>query len=255
MNRVLATFGIAVRETGQALDRLGCRLSGSYSFQEQLNRHRTVMNLQGVVPKISDTSFIAPSASVIGNVTLGSGSSVWYGSVLRGDVNSIKIGANTNIQDGCIVHVAKTNMAGVELPTIVGDRVTVGHGAVLHACIIADEAFIGMGATLMDGAKVEKNAMVAAGALVTANTTIPSGQIWAGNPAKFLRALSANELAFINKSAENYSELAQAHLYENSKDWEQVNEEKGMRKLANRRSEDYDAHLGVERPLNSTMPQ
>lgn len=243
-----------LRETGQAVDRLGCRILGNNAFKEQLSRHRTVMNLGDKVPGMTTTTFLAPSASVIGDVSIGAGSSVWYGSVLRGDVNSIKIGAKTNIQDGCVVHVAKQNVGGVMLPTIVGNSVTVGHGAVLHACTIEDNSFVGMGATILDGSKVEKGAMVAAGALVTSGTTVPSGQIWAGNPAKFLRNLTVEETAFISKSADNYAALAATHLFENGKPWEQVIEEKAMRKLHRERSEDYDSHIGVARPASAAIP-
>jgi carbonic anhydrase/acetyltransferase-like protein (isoleucine patch superfamily) len=246
--------GMALRETGQALDRLGCRVMGNAAFKEQLNRHRTVMNLGEKIPGMTTSTFVAPSASVIGDVTIGPGSSIWYGSILRGDVNKISIGAKTNIQDGCVVHVAKQNMAGVQLPTIVGSSVTVGHGAVLHACTVEDNAFVGMGATLLDGSKVEKGAMVAAGALVTAGTTVPTGQIWAGNPAKFLRNLTTEESAFISVSADNYASLAATHLAENSKPWEQVVEEKAMRKQHRERSEDYDSHLGVARPSSAAIP-
>jgi len=252
--KFMAGFGIALRETGQALDRLGCRMSGSYSFKEMLNRHRTVMNFEGNAPSVCKTAFVAPSASVIGNVSIGSGSSIWYGTTLRGDVNSISIGSMTNIQDNSIVHVARDNVKGVELPVIIGDRVTIGHGATLHGCTVMSDAFIGMGATLMDGAKVESGAMVAAGALVTSDTTVPAGQIWAGNPAKFLRNLTEGEASFFAKSAENYTALAETHLAENSKSWEQVAEEKEMRKANRERDTDYDSHLGVTRPTSATLP-
>ena len=130
--------------------------------------------------------------------------------------------AFTNIQDQCIVHVAKNNVSGKARPTVIGDRVTVGHGAILHACTIEDGAFVGMGATIMDGAVVQSGAMVAAGALVTPGTVVPSGQIFGGSPAKLLRPMSADEKAFINRSAENYAALAQEHAVENGKSAEQI---------------------------------
>lgn len=250
----MAGFGVALRETGQALDRMGCRLSGSYAFKETLNRHRTVMNYEGHVPSVSVTAFVAPSASVIGNVKIGANSSIWYGTTLRGDVNSITVGSDTNIQDNSIVHVAKDNMKGVEMPVTIGDRVTIGHGATLHGCTVMNDSFIGMGAVLMDGSTVESGAMVAAGALVTAGSIVPSGQIWAGNPAKMLRKLTEGEASFFAKSAENYAALGRAHLAENSKSWEQVAEEKDMRKANRERDSDYDSHLGVKRPITSSLP-
>jgi carbonic anhydrase/acetyltransferase-like protein (isoleucine patch superfamily) len=212
------------------------------------------MNLGDKVPQVANCAFVAPSASIIGSVSVGKGASIWYGSILRGDVNSITIGAGSNLQDGCVVHVAKDNVGKVVLPTVVGERVTVAHGATLHACTLQDDSFVGMGATVMDGAVVETGAMVAAGSLVTAGTVVPAGQIWAGNPAKFLRKLTGKETAFITTSASNYAALAQTHLAENSKDWQQVVEEKKMRKLARLRSMDYDSHLGVDRPDNAQLP-
>ncbi|XP_021908272.1 gamma carbonic anhydrase 1, mitochondrial [Carica papaya] len=177
LGKAVYTVGFWIRETGQALDRLGCRLQGNYYFQEQLSRHRTLMNVFDKAPTVDKDAFVAPSASIIGDVSVGRGSSIWYGCVLRGDVNSISVGSGTNIQDNSLVHVAKSNLSGKVLPTIIGDNVTVGHSAVLHGCTVEDEAFVGMGATLLDGVFVEKHAMVAAGTLVRQNTRIPCGEV------------------------------------------------------------------------------
>ncbi|GER27965.1 GAMMA carbonic anhydrase, partial [Striga asiatica] len=140
------------------------------------SRHRTLMNLFDKVPVVDKNAFVAPSASIVGDVYVGPNSSIWYGCVLRGDANSISIGSGTNIQDNSLVHVAKSNLGGKVLPILIGDNVTVGHTAILHGCTVEDEAFVGMGATLLDGVVVEKHAMVAAGALVRQNTRIPSRQ-------------------------------------------------------------------------------
>lgn len=217
LGRAFYTVGFWIRETGQAIDRLGSRLQGNYFFQEQLSRHRPLMNLYDKVPYVHKDAFIAPSASITGDVQIGHASSIWYGCVLRGDANSITIGSSTNIQDNSLVHVAKSNLSGRVLPTIIGDNVTVGHSAVLQGCTVEDEAFIGMGATLLDGVHVEKHAMVAAGALVRQNTRIPCGEVWGGNPARFLRKLTEDEMTFFSQSALNYSNLAQAHAAENAK--------------------------------------
>ncbi|CAI7788286.1 unnamed protein product [Closterium sp. NIES-53] len=250
IGRALYNVGFWVRETGQALDRLGCRLQGKYAFTEELSRHRTIMNLFDKLPEVPANAFVAPSAAVIGDVQIGQRSSVWYNAILRGDVNSIRVGADTNIQDGCIVHVAKTNLAGKILPTIIGSRVTVGHNAVLHACTVEDEAFVGIGATLLDGVVVESGAMVAAGALVVQNTRIPSGQIWAGSPAKFFRTLTAAEQAFIAKSAESYASLAEVHAKENAKSFEEVEADKKQREGWANYSEDFVSSVGavVDKP-------
>lgn len=119
-------MGFWIRETGQALDRLGCRLQGNSYFQEQLSRHRTLMNIFDKAPMVDKNAFVAPSASIIGDVQVVRGSSVWYGCVLRGDVNGITVGSGTNIQDNSLVHVPKSNISGKVLPTIIGDNVTVG---------------------------------------------------------------------------------------------------------------------------------
>ncbi|XP_074295197.1 gamma carbonic anhydrase 1, mitochondrial-like [Silene latifolia] len=247
LGRAIYTVGFWIRETGQAMDRLGCRLQGNHHFQEHLSRHRTLMNIFDKAPVVDKEAFVAPSASVIGDVRIGCGSSIWYGCVLRGDVNHISIGSGTNIQDNSLVHVAKSNLAGKVLPTIIGDNVTVGHSAVLHACTVDDEAFVGMGATLLDGVVVEKHAMVAAGALVRQNTRIPSGQVWGGNPAKFLRNLTEEEIAFIAQSAANYTNLAQIHAAENAKSFDEIEFEKALRKKYANKDEEYDSMIGIVR--------
>jgi carbonic anhydrase/acetyltransferase-like protein (isoleucine patch superfamily) len=161
----------------------------------------------GVTPRISPKAFIAPGAAVIGDVEIGEDSGVWFGCVIRGDVNSIRIGSRTNIQDGTTIHVTRDTG-----PTTIGSGVTIGHAVLLHACTLQDNCFIGMRATVMDGAIVESGAMVAAGALVTPGKRIPSGQLWAGSPAKYFRDLSAEDVAFFPISAENYVKHAREYL-------------------------------------------
>lgn len=159
------------------------------------------------LPNYDESAFIAPTAAIIGDVTIGAESSVWYGCTLRGDVNDIKIGKRTNIQDGTVIHVSSTTQG-----TYVGDEVTVGHMALLHACTIGDQAFIGMKACVMDDAIIEPRAMVAAGALVTSGKTVPTGELWAGSPAKFMRKLTEKELEFLSFSAERYVKLSREYL-------------------------------------------
>lgn len=164
-------------------------------------------NPKGISPTISPKAFIAPGAAVVGDVEIGEDSAVWFGCVVRGDVNIVRIGKRTNIQDGTVVHV--TRKTG---PTYIGDNVTIGHSALLHACTLEDSCFIGMRATIMDGAVVESGGWVAAGALVTPNKRVLKGQIWAGNPAKYFRDLTIEEKAFIAISAENYVKHAREYL-------------------------------------------
>ena len=158
-----------------------------------------IMPYKNIWPKIDDEAFIAPTASIIGDVTIGKGSGIWFNCVLRGDVEPITIGENTNIQDGSVVHCTRGGGK-----TIIGSNVTVGHKVLLHACILQDASFVGMGAILMDNVLVETGGMVAAGSLVTPNKIIHKGEIWAGNPAKFFRNLTQEESDFIMISAENY---------------------------------------------------
>ncbi len=158
-----------------------------------------ILPYQGMHPTIHPTAFIAPGAVVIGNVTIGPEVGVWFGCVIRGDVQSITIGARTNVQDGTIIHVTRTDG-----PTRIGAGVTIGHRALLHACTVEDGAFIGMGATLLDGAVVEKGGMLAAGALLTPGKRVPGGELWAGNPARLMRPLTQAEKDFFPVSEENY---------------------------------------------------
>lgn len=157
-------------------------------------------------PKISSEAFIAPNATIIGDVTIGRGSGVWFNSVIRGDVEPITIGENTNIQDGTVIHVTRGGGK-----TIIGNNVTIGHKALIHACHLMDECFIGMGAIVMDKTVVETGAMVAAGSLVTNNKIVKKGEIWAGNPAKFFRNLTKEESEFIMISANNYRRHAEEY--------------------------------------------
>ncbi len=163
----------------------------------------TILPYKGTLPTIHPDAFIAPGAVIIGDVHIGAFTNVWPGCVIRGDVHTIRIGARTNIQDGTVIHV--TRKTG---PTTIGSGITIGHQALLHACTLADGCFVGMRATVMDFATVEAGAFVAAGALVTPKKQVKAGEMWAGNPAKFFRPVSAEEAAFIPISAQHYVDLA-----------------------------------------------
>jgi carbonic anhydrase/acetyltransferase-like protein (isoleucine patch superfamily) len=159
----------------------------------------------GASPRIEAAAFVAPNATIVGDVSLGRDCGIWYGAVLRGDIQSIVIGQGTNIQDNAVVHLA--NEHGVK----VGDYVTVGHGAIVHACEIGDETLIGMRATVLDGAVVGKNCLIGAHALVTQGTVIPDGSLAYGSPAKVVRPLSDEEKGKLRLMAEKYIEVARAH--------------------------------------------
>jgi carbonic anhydrase/acetyltransferase-like protein (isoleucine patch superfamily) len=162
-----------------------------------------ILPFQGVLPTIGERVFVAPTATVIGDTVIGDDTSVWFNCVIRGDVHEIRIGSRTNIQDGTVIHVT-----GGKLGTYIGSDITIGHGAILHACTLEDACFIGMGAVVLDGAVVESGAMVAAGAVVTPGKRIKKGELWGGNPARMLRSLSEAEIAFFPESARKYVELA-----------------------------------------------
>ncbi|KFK28325.1 hypothetical protein AALP_AA8G501300 [Arabis alpina] len=255
MAKAFYSVGFWIRETGQALDRLGCRLQGKNHFREQLSRHRTLMNVFDKAPSVDKGAFVAPSASITGDVNVGRGSSIWYGCVLRGDANSISVGAGTSIQDNALIHVAKSNLSGKVLPTVIGDNVTIGHSAVLHGCTVEDEAYISASATVLDGAHVEKHAMVAPGALVRQNTRIPSGEVWGGNPAGFLRKVTEEEKAFFSSSAVDNSKLAQAHAAENAKNLDETDFKKLLYKK-NARDTEYESLLNeLNLPLPESVPK
>lgn len=152
--------------------------------------------------------FIAAGAHIIGKVELGELSSVWYNAVLRGDINFIKIGKETNIQDNCVLHV--TN----ELPVIVGDRVTVGHGAVIHGCIIEDDCLIGMGAVVLDGVHVGQGSVIGAGTVVKERMQIPPHSLVVGVPGEIKRTLDASTIEMIREAGQHYIELTKEHLGE-----------------------------------------
>ena len=159
----------------------------------------------GRTPDTARAAFVAPNATLLGNVTLGSRSSVWYGCVLRGDINSIEIGEGTNVQDGTIVHLADDYGAKV------GKFTTIGHAAIIHACTIGDECLVGMGATVLDGARIGARSIVGAGAVVTPRTIVPPGSMVLGAPAKVTRALSDDEQRALRGWAEKYVEVSKAH--------------------------------------------
>ena len=162
--------------------------------------------LPDTTPSVHASAFIAPGAVVLGAVEIGAESSVWYSSVLRGDINRIVLGHQTNVQDGCVLHVSD------DFACVLGDRVTVGHRAVVHACTVGDEVLVGMGAIILDGAQIGPRCIIAAGALVTKGSVIPEGSLVVGAPAKVVRSLTQEEMAANAKLALKYVELSRRYL-------------------------------------------
>lgn len=165
----------------------------------------TVLTIGDRVPDVTDALFIAPGAVVAGSVTVGSGSSIWYGCVLRGDSGSVTVGIDVNIQDGCILH------ADPGFPTTIGDRVSLGHGAVVHGATLEDEVLIGMRATVLNGAHIGSGSIVAAGAVVRPGTVVPPDSLVAGVPAEVRRRVTATERATILETPDVYRRHAEAH--------------------------------------------
>lgn len=167
-----------------------------------------ITNFRDLRPQIDETAFVADSAQVIGDVTLGAESSVWFGCALRGDINSICVGARVNVQDNSVLHVTR------ELGVTLEDEVSVGHQATVHACYVERGALIGIGAIVLDGARIGAQSLVAAGALVTPRTIVPPRSLVLGSPAKVKRELNADELALLEARWRGYVELAKE--YKNS---------------------------------------
>lgn len=176
----------------------------SRSFPHNADMIRT---FQGVKPNIPRSAFVDETAVVIGDVVLGEEASVWFKSVVRGDVHYIRIGHRTNIQDLCVLHVTHDSH-----PLVIGDDVTVGHHVVLHGCTIRDRVLVGMGAIIMDGAVIGEDSIVGAGALVTEDTTVPPKSLILGSPAKVKRPVTEKELAWIHESAQNYVNYARQYM-------------------------------------------
>lgn len=176
---------------------------GMEPSQIRIVNDMSILSFEDKYPVIHQSVFIAPGARIIGDVTIGLNSSIWFNCVVRGDVHFVRIGEFTNIQDGSVLHVTSgTN------PLIVGNYVTVGHKACLHGCTVEDYSLVGIGAIVLDGAVVRKNSLVAAGALVPPNFEVPSGKLVAGVPAKIIRDLRPQEIDYFQESAFNYFEYA-----------------------------------------------
>ena len=177
------------------------------SILEALEKEIKLFPFKNTFPRIDKSVFLASGVKIIGNVEIEENSSVWYNTVVRGDVNYIKIGKQTNIQDCSMLHVTNDRY-----PLIIGNSVTIGHSVSLHGCVLKDYCFIGIGAIVLDGAVIEENAMAAAGALIKPGFIVPSGKLAAGVPAKIIRDLTKEEMDDFEKSAKRYHEYTKATM-------------------------------------------
>lgn len=179
----------------------------------QLPTKLSVRTFAGHSPKLGERVFVDPSAVVLGDVTLGDDVSVWPQVAIRGDMHTIRVGARTSIQDGCILHITHAGPYNTDgWPLSIGSDVTIGHNAVLHGASIGNRVLVGMGAIVMDGATVEDDVVIAAGALVTPGKTLKSGFLYAGSPARQMRELSEKEMDYFVYSANNYVQLKDQHI-------------------------------------------
>ncbi len=179
-----------------------------------MTRMSTIRPYRGALPRLGERVYIDPMASVIGDVELGDDVSVWPFTVIRGDVNFVRIGARTNVQDGTVIHVSHdgphAKLGG--FATVIGEDVTIGHKAIVHACRIGDASLIGMGAIVLDGAVVEKHGFLGAGAVLTPGKVVGEGEMWLGSPARFARRLSDAEIEALHYSAGHYVRLKDEYL-------------------------------------------
>ena len=181
----------------------------------QTSIQRNLQSFMGHFPIVANGVYVHNSATIIGHVNLGENVSVWPGAVIRGDINFIKIGAGSNIQDCAVLHVNHQSITDPNgAPLIIGENVTIGHTVILHGCTIKDESLIGMGSIVMDKAIVQKNVLVAAGSLVPAGKILESGYLYMGSPVKKIRALTMEEIAFFMISANGYIQLKNQYLAE-----------------------------------------
>ncbi len=164
-----------------------------------------ILKFKEYTPEIHNTCYISENATIIGRVTLKKNVSIWYGTVIRGDENCITVGENTNIQDNCTVHI------GYSLPTIIGENITIGHGATIHGCTIKNNVLVGMGAIILDGAVINENVIIGAGSLVPPGKVIPSNSLVMGSPAKVVRQLTEKDIVSIKESALDYINTANDH--------------------------------------------
>lgn len=175
----------------------------------------TILPFAGKSPRIHESAFIAPGCRIIGDVEIGPDVSIWYNCVIRADVNHIRIGARSNIQDGSVIHCDSPDPKHPEgFPTLIGEDVLIGHMAMVHGCILEDRAFVGLSTVVMNACVIESDAMLAAGALLTPGKRIPSGQLWGGRPAAYMRDLPAAALADMQEGVAHYVENGRRHAAE-----------------------------------------
>ena len=221
--RIVVAASNAARRLGQGLDNLGKSMEVC-KYRDRLVPSTRFVAVDGISPTVSPlTAFVAPNASVIGDVTLGANVSVWYGATVRGDVHRVTIGENTSVGDRAVIHVAKIQG---DFPSVIGKNVSIGPGAIVHAATLMDGCVIGPSAQVLDGSTVGEGAMVGPGSVVTPGTVVGTGEYWLGSPAKMLRKATPEELGAASVDAANTLALALMHAIECDKSMEQIHDDK-----------------------------
>jgi len=217
--KVIIAASAAARKLGKLLDSIGAKME-VVKYTERLVPSTRFVAVDDVMPVISESvSFIAPTANVIGNVRIGQNSSIWYGATVRSEVSKVVIGKNSSIGDRALVHDAKNEG---NYPTFIGHNVTIGPGAIIHASTIEDNTVVGASSQILQGCIVHSKSIVAPGSILTGGTSVSSGELWAGSPAKMIRPLTVEEIACICGYADDKSDLAGIHAVECEKSFEQV---------------------------------
>uniref|UniRef100_A0A7S2V1B4 Gamma carbonic anhydrase n=1 Tax=Fibrocapsa japonica TaxID=94617 RepID=A0A7S2V1B4_9STRA len=212
---MIKAIGSVFSQAGRALEKAGSSLELN-NYCEKLVLSTTNLALANKAPKSVGPAYVAATASIVGDVEVGAGTSVWYGVTVRGDLNKAKIGQQCSLGDNCTVHVDG------KYPTTIGNRVIVGPGAMLHGCTIGEECVVGAGATVLDGATLEPGAVLAPGSVLGAGKTLPAGELWAGVPAKSVRNLSGPEREGIVATAAGQEQMAGLYAHEMSKGWFEI---------------------------------
>jgi carbonic anhydrase/acetyltransferase-like protein (isoleucine patch superfamily) len=217
MKRALVGVGKALRDTGQSIERMGMRAQDNFIFAEKFCRHRAIMALYDQRPSVNTEggqNFVAPNASIVGNVEIEPYSSIWYGAVLRGDQSNLYVGGHTSIGDRSVVLTSAVNPTGFSARTYIGDWVTIGQGCVLRGCTVDSGSVIGDGCIIQEGALVEEKAMLEPGSVLPQGARVPSGEVYGGNPAVYVRKLSKSEIMENETSAEAVTRVAALHAEE-----------------------------------------
>lgn len=217
--KIVTAASNVARNLGKTLDKMGAAMEVA-KYTERLVPSTRFVAVNNIAPTINpDTAFIAPSANIVGDVTIGSSSSVWYNSTVRGDGNKVTIGSNTNIGECTIVHIAKIQG---DFETNIGNNVSIGPNSIVHAATLKNDVYVGAGAQILDGSIIGSNVFIEAGSIVTPGTNVPDGEVWSGAPAKFSRKVTKEDIEYIQSTSADISSLALLHAGENEKDYKTI---------------------------------